>query len=484
MAIGCGMAQLLHNTRSRVFGCLILALFFCQPVCAQNQTADSYIVVDANTGKVLSALNPDDQLHPASMTKIMTLFMTFEALQQGRLTLKTPLTVSENAAIQAPSKLGVRPGSAITVENCILASVTLSANDCAMVLAENIGGSEERFAQLMTSRAHALGMTATHFNNPNGLPDEGQLTTARDMATLAEAMIQRFPKYYPYFATRSFTYAGINHPNHNHLMSRYPGMDGIKTGFIRASGFNLTASAVRNGHRLIAVIFGGTSAVQRDNYMANLLDDGFRRVQGQPALTASLSSPQGARGVTMAALEADPVPPEGPTSLADLSDSQAASEAIAEEAGTVEATAAPATGEMTGEGDMDFTEPAPAVKPAVAAAAPAVVKVTTPQGKVQKVVFTNTPQPRAAKAVLASWSVQLGTFSSKAASDETLKKAVAKLPAALQDNVKEISAPLHARHKTVYKAELAGLDELGAKKACAVLTHCLPLRGQKSEVRG
>ena len=156
-------------------------------------------MVDANAGRVVSALNPDDQLHPASMTKIMTLFMTFEALQQGRLTLKTPMTVSENAASQAPSKLGLRPGSTITVENCIYAAVTLSANDCAMVLAENIGGSEERFAQLMTSRAHALGMTATHFNNPNGLPDPGQLTTARDMATLAEALIQRFPKYYPVF---------------------------------------------------------------------------------------------------------------------------------------------------------------------------------------------------------------------------------------------------------------------------------------------
>jgi D-alanyl-D-alanine carboxypeptidase len=462
------MAQLLHNTSRRVFGCLLFALFIAQPALAENQTADSYIVVDANAGKVLSALNPDDQLHPASMTKIMTLFMTFEALQQGRLTLRTPLTVSENAAAQAPSKLGLRPGSAITVENCILASVTLSANDCAMVLAENIGGSEERFAQLMTSRAHALGMTATHFNNPNGLPDEGQLTTARDMATLAEAMIQRFPKYYPYFATRSFTYAGISHANHNHLMSRYPGMDGIKTGYIRESGFNLTASAVRNGHRLIAVIFGGTSAVQRDNYMANLLDDGFRRIQGQPALTASLSSPQGGKTVAVAAIEPAPVPPEGPTSLSDLSDSQAASEAIAEEAGTIEASAPAAPGEMIGEGDMDLAEPVPATKPAIA-------KVAAPQGKAQKVVFTNTPQPRV-KPTPASWSVQLGTFSRKSASEETLKKAVAKLPAALQDNVKEVSAVLHVRHKTVYKAELVGLDEMGAKKACAVLAHCLPVR--------
>jgi D-alanyl-D-alanine carboxypeptidase len=463
------MAQLLHNTSSRVFGCLILILLLSVPAMAQSQSADSYIVVDANAGKVLSALNPDDQLHPASMTKIMTLFMTFEALQQGRLTLKTPMTVSENAATQAPSKLGLRPGSAITVENCILASVTLSANDCAMVLAESIGGSEERFAQLMTSRAHALGMTATHFNNPNGLPDEGQLTTARDMATLAEAMIQRFPKYYPYFATRSFTYAGIAHANHNHLMSRYPGMDGIKTGYIRESGFNLTASAVRNGHRLIAVVFGGASAVQRDNYMAGLLDDGFRRLQGQPALTASLSAPQGVKAVAMAAIEPAPVPPEGPTSIADLTDSQAASEAVAEEAGTVEPAVAAAEGQMTGEGDMDFAEPAPVAKPAATAPVRA--------GKPQKVVFTNAPQK---KAIPVSWGVQLGTFSSKTASEDLLKKAAAKLPANLQDEVKLVSAPLHARHKTIYKAELVGLDELGAKKACAVLAHCLPIKPQRA----
>ena len=454
---------------SRSFGCLLLALLFFSPALVQAQTADAYIVVDANAGKVLTALNPDDQLHPASMTKIMTLFMTFEALQQGRLTLKTPMTVSENAAAQAPSKLGLRPGSAITVENCILAAVTLSANDCAMVLAENIGGSQERFAQLMTSRAHALGMTATHFNNPNGLPDEGQLTTARDMATLAEALIQRFPKYYPVFATRSFTYAGIAHANHNHLMSRYPGMDGIKTGYIRESGFNLTASAVRNGHRLIAVVFGGSSAVQRDNYMANLLDDGFRRIQGQPVATASLSSPQGRKpGVQTVAVA--PEPPAPPANIGELSETQAASEAVAEESGVETAATEPAPGEMTGEGDMDFAEPVPAPAPVK----PVVASAPAPVGKLQKVVFTNTPQRKTASSL--GWGVQLGTFSSKTVSEDVLKKAAAKLPAAAQDNLKLVTVALKARHKTIYRAELVGLNELGARKACAVLTHCLTIK--------
>ena len=249
-------------------------------------------------------------------------------------------------------------------------------------------------------------------------------------------------------------------------MSRYPGMDGIKTGYIRESGFNLTASAVRNGHRLIAVVFGGSSAVQRDNYMANLLDDGFRRIQGQPVATASLSAPQGKKpGVQTVA--AAPEPPAPPAGIGELSETQAASEAVAEESGVETAAAEPAAGEMTGEGDMDFAEPVPVAKP-VAASVPAL------PAKVQKVVFSNTPQKKSTGSV--GWGVQLGTFSSKAASDAVLKKAAARLPAAIQDNIKMVELPLHTRHKTIYRAELVGLDELGARKACAVLAHCLTIK--------
>ncbi len=340
---------------------------------ARAEGADSFIVVDANSGRVLNAMNPDARLYPASMTKIMTLYMTFEALSQGRLSLRTQLPVSELAASQAPSKLGLRPGSTVSVETCIYAAVTLSANDCAMVLAEGIGGSEGQFARMMTSRAQSLGMLNTHYNNPNGLPDEGQITTARDMATLAEALIQRFPKYYPYFATRTFTYNGIPHANHNHLMSRYAGMDGIKTGFIRASGFNLTASAVRNGHRLIAVVFGGSSAVSRDNYMAGLLDDGFRRIAGQPA-PSELRAP--APAVAMA-----PVPPSkldvaatGPALAATTG--QIAGTHLAEAGDAVEANESetpPASAVPPGPviGEIRSVTPAPALETAPAAPAPA-----------------------------------------------------------------------------------------------------------------
>ena len=489
------------------FATIVCALFCFSigsaiPVAAQ--TADSYIVVDAGSGRVLTAMNPDSQLYPASMTKIMTLFLTFEALSQGRLSLKTMLPVSELAAEQSPSKLGVRAGSSISVENCIYAAVTLSANDCAVILAEGIGGSEDEFARMMTSRAHSLGMVNTHFNNANGLPDEGQLTTARDMATLAEAMIQRFPRYYPYFSTRVFTYNGIQHANHNHLMSRYPGMDGIKTGFIRASGFNLTASAVRQNHRLIAVVFGGTSAVARDNYMANLLDDGFRRIAGQPIAPEMRAAPQ------IASTEQKPEPAQSNVSGKS---GQVAGVALAEAGDAVE--------QNEGEGNLGAMAAEAAATPEpVTPAAPPVIPVETAKGEETNIPASPASIPQAAEAEIApspaktapalsegdaefpeppphhapnvavkkvsftpprpvkstKWSVQIGTYSSKAVSDAILKKAIASLPQDIRPSAQELSLPLHVHRKKAYKAELTGFDEMGAKKACSVLTHCTTIK--------
>jgi D-alanyl-D-alanine carboxypeptidase len=210
---------------------------------------------------------------------MMTLYLTFQALESGRLRLTQSLPVSANAAEQSPSKLGLRRGRRIKVEDAILGVVTESANDAAMVLAEGIGGSQSRFAQMMTQQARTLGMNNTTFHNPNGLPDPRQVTTARDMAMLGHALIYHFAQYYPYFSTSSFAYAGVNHANHNHLMQRYEGMDGIKTGYIRASGFNLVASAARDRTRLIGVVFGGHSATSRDNQMALLLDHSFAKAE-------------------------------------------------------------------------------------------------------------------------------------------------------------------------------------------------------------
>ena len=232
-------------------------------------------------GEILHATDIDELRHPASLSKMMTLYVVFQALEAGRLTLNTYLPISVNAAEQSPSKLGLRPGQRIRTEDAILGLVTESANDAAMVLAENLGGSAEGFGQMMTKQAQALGMSRSHFNNPSGLPDPEQITTARDMAVLGYALIHHYPQFYPYFSHDSFTYAGIFHHNHNHLMDRYEGMDGIKTGYIRASGFNLVASAKRGNLRLIGVVFGGHSTMVRDNRMAQLLDQSFARAQAE-----------------------------------------------------------------------------------------------------------------------------------------------------------------------------------------------------------
>jgi D-alanyl-D-alanine carboxypeptidase len=262
------------------------------PATVDSSAGYADIVIDAETGQVLHATNPDSLRHPASLTKMMTLYLTFQALESGRLSLNQTLPISTNASEQSPSKLGLRPGQRIRVEDAILGLVTESANDAAVVLAEALGGSEEGFGAMMTRQAHALGMAHSQFDNPSGLPDPDQVTTAHDMALLGHALIYHYPQFYPYFSHDSFTYAGIYHHNHNHLMDRYDGMDGIKTGYIRASGFNLVASATRNGTRLIGVVFGGKSAVLRDNHMAQLLDDCFAETRG--VHTASLRN--GIRG--------------------------------------------------------------------------------------------------------------------------------------------------------------------------------------------
>ncbi|HIJ85328.1 MAG TPA: D-alanyl-D-alanine carboxypeptidase [Magnetococcales bacterium] len=243
----------------------------------------SDLVMDAKTGRILHATNPDELRYPASLTKMMTLYMTFQALKSGKLKLNDALPVSHNASIQEPSKLGLRPGQQIRVEDALLGMAIKSANDATVVLAEALGGSSEGFASMMTQKARDLGMTRTVFRNPSGLPNPGQVTTARDMAVLGYALIYHFPQFYPYFSREQFKYAGISHRNHNKLMSRYQGMDGIKTGYIRASGFNLVASTVRGSTRLIAVVLGGRSSVERNNRMAALLDQSFAQIQnGQP----------------------------------------------------------------------------------------------------------------------------------------------------------------------------------------------------------
>ena len=244
------------------------------------------IVIDATTGKVVESVNPNDQIHPASLTKMMTLYLTFQALQNGKLKIDQQMPVSSWAADKSPTKLGLRNGQTISVEDCILGMVTKSANDAATVMAEGMGGSEAHFAEMMTAQARLLGMTDTNFNNASGLPDPGQLTTASDMVKLAMALYRDFPQDSHYFATKEFVFRGQLVRGHNHLMDRYPGMDGLKTGFTDASGFNLASTAVRDGHRLFGVVLGSRTAAMRDQLMARLLDDGFDNQQTPAVLVA------------------------------------------------------------------------------------------------------------------------------------------------------------------------------------------------------
>lgn len=229
------------------------------------------IVVDANSGKTLQATNADSLRHPASLTKIMTLYLLFERLEAGRIKLDGEMSVSEHASEQAPTKLGLREGSTLMVEDAIKGLVTKSANDAAVVIAEAIGGSEEHFAQMMTQKARSLGMTKTVYRNASGLPDDEQVTTARDQALLGRAIQERFPKYYAYFSTPSFRFRGKVIRGHNRLLGRVEGVDGIKTGYTRASGFNLVSSMKRGNRHLVAVVLGGRSAGTRDAAMRGLL---------------------------------------------------------------------------------------------------------------------------------------------------------------------------------------------------------------------
>jgi D-alanyl-D-alanine carboxypeptidase len=269
----------------------------------------SAIVVDANTGKSLHEASPDAPRHPASLTKIMTLYLLFERLEAGKLKLNSPLEVSSHAASMAPSKLDLKPGETIRVEDAIRAVVTKSANDVAVVIAENVGGDEPTFARMMTKKARLLGMKQTLYRNASGLPNDEQITSARDQATLGRAIQDRFPKYYAYFSTHTFTYKGNAMRNHNKLLGSVEGVDGIKTGYVTASGFNLVTSVKRNGRHLVAVVMGGRSGNSRDARMRELISGNISLAAAKrtapPILEASENSTP---TVVASAVDTQPLP--------------------------------------------------------------------------------------------------------------------------------------------------------------------------------
>jgi D-alanyl-D-alanine carboxypeptidase len=326
----------------------------------------SSIIVDGNSGAILSANNPDASRHPASLTKIMTLYLLFERLDAGKINLDTEMSVSEHASDQAPTKLGLRPGQTIRVEDAIKGLVTRSANDAAVVIAETIGGDEDDFAKLMTRKAHALGMTRTVYRNASGLPDDDQVTTARDQSTLGRAIQDRFPRYYRYFSTETFNYHGQSIRNHNHLLGSVEGVDGIKTGYTRASGFNLVTSMHRGNRHLVGVVMGGRSGGSRDAIMRSLLAENLEKAASKRTVAAITERNPADANSDVAESEAA----SRPTQTVQV---QGAVQAAAE---TPEPAAAPA---------VRSTAPGPSRSIFAAAAA----AVPPPQAKPEPAPFTN-----------------------------------------------------------------------------------------------
>lgn len=291
---------------------LSVTLAVSAPLMAMAGSAS--FVLDARTGKVLASENADALNHPASLTKMMTLYMTFEALNRGKITWDTPVKMSAFAASRPPTKLGVKAGTTITVREAVYGMIIKSANDAAAAMAEKLGGSESGFSRLMTQKARSLGMSRTTFVNASGLPDSRQITTARDMSTLAIALMKNYPKEYRLFSTASFNFRGRTIRGHNNLMYRYEGMDGIKTGYTNASGFNLV-SAVKDGNRrVVGVVLGGRSARSRDDKMAGLLDKYLGRASssGGAKLVASVNSREQPVEVASAADDTDMPVPQSP----------------------------------------------------------------------------------------------------------------------------------------------------------------------------
>lgn len=274
-----------------LFCIIFLGVTFTPAYAAKGKGNDKYasLVLDAETGKVISSRYADKTVHPASLTKMMTIYMIFRELEAGRLTLSSKVPVSKHAASQSPSKAGVPAGSSVKVRDVIGLLVTLSANDLAAAIGEKISGSESAFGQDMTKVARAMGMSKTRFTNASGLPDKRQVTSARDMAILARALLYHYPQYYHFFGQKTYEFKGKTYRTHNRLMNTFAGMDGLKTGFINASGFNLVASAKRDGRRLIGVVFGGRSWQTRNDEMARLLNAGFDKVAHERPLIQEVS---------------------------------------------------------------------------------------------------------------------------------------------------------------------------------------------------
>ncbi len=481
------------------------------------------LVMDADTGKILSQRYSTKSLHPASLTKMMTLLLTFEALDRGEIRKSTRVRISTRAASMVPSKLGLPAGSAIKIEDAIKALATKSANDVAVALAEHLGGSEPRFAQGMTERARTIGMKNTRFKNASGLHHNQQVTTARDMAKLAQHILKRYPHHYKYFSTRSFTYRGKTYRNHNRLLDSFKGMDGFKTGYINASGFNLVASARQGGRRLIGVVFGGRSGATRNAHMAEIMTAGFKKARNSRTATFMTEPPTPATKPTYGVAKLAPRAPQAQdsaayASLASLSKKPATKitsklptppKPKSKNANTqknytalTDALKTGAFSEMIGEGDIDPSvskrletgliavavhkgeyrpdpEPASQLEKSLRAAGHAMVDKMGQEKKVASPAptlnnnggGTSLPHP---KDVVGKWSVQIGAYKSRLKTDNALRAAKENLPPHLA-NVNAMTVPLNTSNGTIFRARLGGVDEAQARNLCQYFKDCIPV---------
>ena len=483
------------------------------PGSATDPTKDAALIIDGATGKVLYARNETLERHPASLTKMMTLYLLFEALKQGKVTMQTQMPVSVHAQQQKPTKLSLRHGQTIDVDTAIRAIVIRSANDVAVVIAESLGGNETHFAEMMNDKARQLGMKETNYHNASGLPDPLQITTATDLAVLARHLAYDFPQYFPYFGTTGFNYKGVFYPTHDNLVGRYAGADGIKTGYVGASGFNLASSVVRDGVHLIGIVMGGRTAVRRDLEMMHLMDVEFADIAAQPTMVAHATvpwqavalatSPPALAGFTtapssdgytatqMAALSAPPPPMLSaiPSALpADTDEDAAEAHRAPDESFAVIHAEAPAL--AGGAPKPAAAKPAPAVPPVakpVAPAKPALVAAAKPPAT----PAPKPPQVASAAPVLRpqivaelgsghNWTIQVGAYGNQAMAQAQITSFSAKAKDIIGE-AEGIVAPITTRGKTLYRARFGPYAERDARNVCTQLTQrmgsqaCLPV---------
>lgn len=409
---------------------------------AENKKYAS-LVMDADTGVIISERYADKTLHPASLTKIMTLLMVFDALETGQASLNDRVRISNRAAAAVPSKLGLPAGSSIRLKDAILALVTKSANDIAVAVAEHIGGSESKFARLSTNKARQIGMYSTNFVNPHGLHNPRQVTTARDMAKLARYIIYRYPQYYSYFSTRSFTYNGKTYNNHNRLLGKYDGMDGMKTGFINASGFNLVASVKRGNRRVIGVVFGGRTAASRNAHMVEILDAAWNRL---PRVQIAIANPPRPTRKPYTGGELASLKPQVVSYNTRQNDPIAA--VIAQGDSDPKMNSRLETGYIAMDAHLNRSKG---------------VQLASTRSNAKVI-----PQQR-------GWSIQIGAFQSRVATEAALKTAKSLLPGSLRYADEKVVPLRTANSKWVYRARLTGYTRSDAENACKQFKDCMTI---------